>query len=112
MHELSIVMSILDIAEAEAQKANVDKIEEIELEIGQLNTIEIDAFNFAWEQGLKGTILEQAKKTIHHTPGKGKCMECGHVFKMEKLYDTCGHCKSYFVDIIEGKELKVKSITV
>ena len=63
MHELSIVMSILDIAETEAQKANVDKIEEIELEIGQLNTIEIDAFNFAWEQGLKGTILNQTKKS-------------------------------------------------
>jgi Zn finger protein HypA/HybF involved in hydrogenase expression len=28
------------------------QIEEIELEIGQLNTVEIDAFNFAWEQGL------------------------------------------------------------
>ncbi|MBK7635012.1 MAG: hydrogenase maturation nickel metallochaperone HypA [Saprospiraceae bacterium] len=112
MHELSIVMSILEIADAEAHKANATHIEEIELEIGQLNTIEIDAFNFAWEQAVKDTILSKAIKIIHHTAGKGKCMECGHLFTMEKLYDTCENCNSYFVEITEGKELKVKSITI
>jgi hydrogenase nickel incorporation protein HypA/HybF len=112
MHELSIVMSILEIAESEAKKVSANHIEEIELEIGLLNTVEMYAFNFAWEQAVKDTKLKGAKKIIHRPEGKGKCMECGHLFKMSNLYDTCENCKSYFVDIIEGKELRVKSIIV
>ena len=37
MHELSIVMSIIDIAEQQAKKANAVWVDEIELDIGELS---------------------------------------------------------------------------
>lgn len=47
MHELSIVMSILDIAQKQANMAQAKVVEEIELEIGELSGIEKMSFDFA-----------------------------------------------------------------
>lgn len=112
MHELSIVMSIIDIARKEAHNAGADVIKEIELEIGEMSGIEMESFNFAWNEAVKGTVLAGANLETHRPEGKGKCLECGTDFKMENLYDPCVLCNSYFVEIIEGRELSVKSITV
>ena len=62
MHELSIVMSIVEIAQQQAYNANATVIDEIELDIGTMSGIEMDALEFAWSQGVKQTILEQANK--------------------------------------------------
>jgi hydrogenase nickel incorporation protein HypA/HybF len=70
MHELSIVMNIIDIAQKESSKANAAIIDEIEIDIGDFSTVEMDAFDFAWQQAVKETILENAVKKINHIKGK------------------------------------------
>lgn len=47
MHELSFVMSIINIAENGARKNNAIGIEEIELDIVELSGVEMSAFDFA-----------------------------------------------------------------
>src|SRR5210317_1351272 len=96
MHELSIAMGIVDIAEKETRKANAQKVELIELEIGVLSGVEIYALDFAWPQAIKNTVLEHAEKKVNIIPGKGKCLECQHEFNMENYYDSCPECNSHF----------------
>ena len=62
MHELSIVMGIIKIAEVEAEKAGAKNVDLIELEIGNLAGVEIEALDFAWTEAVKHTILENAKR--------------------------------------------------
>lgn len=112
MHELSIVMSIIEIAEKEAAKNNAAAIEEIELEIGDLSGIEITAFDFAWSQAVKATSLEKSIKVIKHIAGEGKCLECDTIFPMQNLYDSCPVCSNQFINILKGKELRVKSLVI
>ena len=112
MHELSIAIGIVELAEREAIKANSNNIESIELEIGDLSGIVIEALDFAWPVAVKGTMLEKANKTIDKISGKAKCLECENLFDIENLYDSCPKCKSHFKDIYKGKELRVKSISV
>ncbi|MBK8519066.1 MAG: hydrogenase maturation nickel metallochaperone HypA [Saprospiraceae bacterium] len=112
MHELSIVMGIIDIAEKEAKMAGVSIVEEIELEIGLLSGVEMEALEFAWNHAIKNTILSEAKKTIIRPEGSGVCLDCNSEFRIEHLFDPCPHCQSYFINIKKGKELKVKSIVV
>lgn len=112
MHELSIVMSILQIAEKESAKNNAVSVDEIELEIGELSGIEMPAFDFAWEQAIRSTLLEKAKRTINHIAGEGKCMDCDAVFPMQQLYEPCPVCGDHFVTIQKGKELRVKSLVI
>jgi hydrogenase nickel incorporation protein HypA/HybF len=110
MHELSIALGIVDIAEKEVIKAKADRVEEIELLIGTLSGVEMDALTFVWPSAVKDTVLEKAKRKIFVVEAKGKCLECENVFSFERYYDNCPVCHSYFKEILEGKELKVKRL--
>jgi hydrogenase nickel incorporation protein HypA/HybF len=112
MHELSVAIGIVELAEEEALKAGGTKIDSIELVIGKLSGIEIDSLDFVWSSATMGTMLEKAERITIQPEGKARCMECGNEFDIESLYDCCQNCNSYFKDIIQGKELQVKSITI
>jgi hydrogenase nickel incorporation protein HypA/HybF len=112
MHELSIVLSIIEIASKEATKENASTIEEIEIDIGCLSTIEMNAFEFAWQQAVKQTILENTVKKINRIKGKAICLDCEASFELENLYDSCPVCGEHFINITEGKELRVRSLIV
>ncbi len=110
MHELSIAMGIVDIAEKEAKKNGIKEIKTINLEIGTLSGVEIDALNFAWPMAVAGSVLENAEKRINIIEARAKCLDCGTEFKLENLFDACPECGSYFKEIIQGKEMRVKSL--
>jgi len=112
MHEMSIVMSIVDIAEAEAKKANAEVISELELDIGTVSGIEIDALNFAFMSIKPKTMLKNAEIKINTIQAKSKCEDCTFEFETDTVYSLCPECNSYKTKIIQGKEMKVKSMIV
>jgi hydrogenase nickel incorporation protein HypA/HybF len=112
MHELSIVMGIIDIAQKEAAKAGAQTVEEIELDIGTLSTVDMDAFDFAWTQGVKETLLEHSVKSVNRIEGLARCADCSIDFPIREVYDPCPSCGGHFVEILRGKELRVKSLVV
>ncbi len=112
MHELSIATGIVELAEKEAKKAGANKISTIELEIGALSGVMMDALDFAWPVATKNSMLEKAERVVIQIPGKAKCTDCGAVFDVDTLYDACPECNSYFKDIFQGKELRIKSLVV
>ncbi len=112
MHELSLVENIVSIVENELAKADGRLVEEIELEIGSLATVDLDAFNFAWEYGVKATLLEGAIMKIHQIEGRAQCQHCGTEFPMFELYDPCPGCNSHNSLVLQGKELRIRSLIV
>ena len=112
MHELSIVMSIIDIAQQYAVEASAKRIDEIEMDIGCLSTIDMDAFEFAWQQAVKQTILEGAATKINRIKGRATCMDCATVFEAAHVFDGCPACAGHLINITAGKELRVRSLTV
>jgi len=112
MHELSVVMSIVELAEKAAEENKANSIERIDLEIGDLAGIEMKALQFAWNSGVKNSILENSERVIHTVRGEGICKDCNTTFQMENIYDVCPSCGSYFNKIVSGKELRVKSLII
>lgn len=112
MHELSIVMSIINIAEQQARAAHATVIDEIELDIGTMSGIEMDALDFAWTGAVKQTMLERAEKKVNRIAAKAHCIDCDAEFAIEKYYDACPVCGEHLLYILQGKELKVKSLVV
>ena len=112
MHEMSIVVNIVDIAENEARKAGAKTISELELDIGTVSGIELDALNFAFESIKPKTMLKNAEIKINTIPAKSKCEDCFSEFETDAVYALCPECNSYKTKIIQGKEMKVKSILV
>jgi hydrogenase nickel incorporation protein HypA/HybF len=112
MHELSIAMGIVKIAEDACKKAKAKQVDVIELQIGELSGVEASSLDFVWPMAVQDTKLACAEKAIDWVEGKAKCLECGNVFEIHSLYDGCPSCNSYFKDITAGKELKVKSLVI
>lgn len=112
MHELSIVMSIIDIAEQQARTANATVIEEIELDIGTMSGVEMQALTFAWNQAVKQTMLKDAVKKINSIIARAACSDCSTSFVIEKYDDACPVCGGHLLHFLQGKELRVKSLLV
>ncbi|MCP4751300.1 MAG: hydrogenase maturation nickel metallochaperone HypA [Proteobacteria bacterium] len=110
MHEVSIAMSILDIALEEARKAEAKKISGIRLQIGAKSGVVVDSLEFAFEMVTKNTPAEDARLDIERIPFRGECVACGHLFECDDflICDRCGH----FGKIVSGRELEIKSIEV
>jgi hydrogenase nickel incorporation protein HypA/HybF len=112
MHELSIALGIVDIAEKETKKAKKKKVDLIELEIGTLAGIEFESLDFIWPSAVKNTVLESAERKINIIEALAKCGDCDHTFKIKNVYDSCPKCNSYLKGIIKGKELRVICLEV
>jgi hydrogenase nickel incorporation protein HypA/HybF len=112
MHELSIAIDIIEIAEENAKKANASVINEIELEIGTQAGVVREALDFAIESAKIDTMLEKAKWVIHEIPAMARCTSCGYEFEANDLFTPCPKCANPFSDIFQGKELRVKSLRV
>jgi hydrogenase nickel incorporation protein HypA/HybF len=112
MHELSIVMSIVDTAEEQVKEHHAQGVESIALEIGALAGVDEHALEFAWEMGVKNSVLENASYTISKIKGWAKCSGCDCEFELKELYDPCPLCGEYLVHILRGKEMKIHSIVL
>lgn len=112
MHELSIARSIVELAEEQARLHGASVVEELELEIGALAGVEIGCLEFALASAVKGTLLEETRMVRHDIPGEGQCEECKTVFVMDSLLTPCPMCGSWWVHILRGKELRIRSLVV
>ena len=112
MHELSIAMSIIELAEEEARKANASIITKVEVEIGTMAGVEQEALLFAWDSVIQGTIAETASLVINSIQAEAQCFECGKDFPVENFFVECPHCKSFRYQVTKGKELRVSSLMV
>lgn len=112
MHEFSLALNIIDIATEYAVKENAIEVREVEIEVGELSGVVIEALEFALESAVKGTLLEKAECIIKIVKGEVICNDCNYEFKTDNLYTECPQCHSYSIEIIKGKELKVTSIVI
>jgi hydrogenase nickel incorporation protein HypA/HybF len=112
MHELSIAHSILSIAEKAVPADNTGVVSGISLQIGELSGIEIDALEFAFSIIKRDTLFENAELNIQLIKGEAECLECNKLFFLNSYGTSCPGCKSYSMQILKGKEMKVLNITV
>lgn len=110
MHELSIAVNIVDIVTEEAKKVDSTAVSEVEIEIGSMSGIIIDALNFAMEEAVKNTSLSKAKLIFTEIKAEATCSKCDHHFDVDDFFAVCPKCGSFETDIIKGKELKIKKI--
>jgi hydrogenase nickel incorporation protein HypA/HybF len=87
-------------------------VERIDLVIGALAGIDRDALDFAWDVGVKDSVLESAQRNIISVTGKALCVDCNLEFEMKELFDPCPRCGEHLNQIIQGKELLIKSLVL
>ena len=87
MHEWALAESVLTAAVQAAEKEGLKKIKEINVGIGELQQIAMEAFEFAVEEIIKqqGKILEGVKINFKTEKSSLICSKCDHEWKFSDL---------------------------
>lgn len=112
MHELSIAKNIVEIVEDEVKEKNAKFVSELNLEIGELSGIIVEALKFALDEVVKNSILDNTLINVNVVKAIAKCDKCGFEFDTNDYYSNCKKCNNIYTEIITGKELKIKSIVI
>lgn len=112
MHEFSLAIEVIEIAQREALQNKAGSIQEITIEVGDLSGVEADAFQSALELLTKNSILENSLLTIIRTPGIGRCNACNQEFEMNQRMATCPVCNCFPSEIKGGDEFRIVSFEV
>jgi hydrogenase nickel incorporation protein HypA/HybF len=112
MHEFSLAIEVISIAQREAEKIGAQTIQEIAIEVGDLSGVEADAFESALGLLVKESVLDNARIQIIRTPGVGWCNACSNQFEMHYRMATCPKCGCFPSEISGGEEFRVVSLLV
>jgi hydrogenase nickel incorporation protein HypA/HybF len=113
MHELSIVLSIIDEVGDESDARGLHDVEVVHLRVGVFSGVDRDALLFAWELACEGTPLEGSRLDIETVPLVIHCAACGRDRTPPSVYQLCcPECETPSETIVTGRELEVVSLEV
>jgi len=110
MHESGIAEDLAAIVLETARRVNLSKVTKVNISFGQLVQIVPEIFEFAFRETLRNSIAQDAETDIEIIPVKMKCKICGSDFQVKENLFACHECNSTDLEIIQGKELIIKSI--
>jgi hydrogenase nickel incorporation protein HypA/HybF len=110
MHEIGIANDLSEIVLEIAAREKLLKVTKVYISFGKMIQIVPDIFNFAFRETVRDTIAKDATVDIEILPVKMKCRICKDEFILDDDIFLCGRCGSSELDIIQGKELFLKSI--
>lgn len=112
MHEISLLESVLETLESQAQQQDFKQVKQITLEIGALSCVAVDALRFGFDVVMKNSLAENAELVIIEIAGKGQCSKCGQIVELETLHDPCSHCGAFGVTVTQGEQMRIKELKV
>ncbi|KAA5543707.1 hydrogenase maturation nickel metallochaperone HypA [Roseiconus nitratireducens] len=108
MHELSIALSILDIANEQLHDHGDAEVLAIHLKLGRMSGVVKEALVSAFELAREGTKLEQAQLVIEDIPVMLHCRTCQCERPAESMQSLrCAVCGGLSAEITRGHELEV-----
>jgi hydrogenase nickel incorporation protein HypA/HybF len=113
MHELSIVLSIIDEIGVESEARDLHDIEVVHLKVGVFSGVDPNALLFAWELACEATPFERTRLDIETIPLVIYCAVCRQDRAPPSLYQLCcPECETPSDTIATGRELEVVSLEV
>ncbi|HLP71895.1 MAG TPA: hydrogenase maturation nickel metallochaperone HypA [Bacteroidales bacterium] len=110
MHELRIAEDLSRIVIETAVKGNLSRVTKVNVTFGEMVQIVPEIFEFAFREAVRDSVASDALLGIEMIRVALKCRECGNEFSLNETLFSCGRCGSYDIEIVNGKELYVKSI--
>jgi hydrogenase nickel incorporation protein HypA/HybF len=113
MHELSIALSMVEMAMNEAARRGGVQVYAIHLKLGQLSGVVKDALVFSYDVACQGTSLEGSQLVIEEIPVVVHCPKCNVETALASVQRfCCSACGSPTPDVIRGKELEVVALEI
>ena len=112
MHELSIAMSLIDLASAEGERHG-GRVTAVYIRVGRLSGVVADALRGSWEMARIETPLAQARLEIEEVPVVVYCPNCDREVALptEQLFHCTG-CGEPTPDVRRGRELELNALEI
>ncbi len=111
MHELGIVVHVVDMVEKAASEHHVTKVMELDLEVGEVSTIVPDYFRDCYEWAIKKTTyMQDCKLNLIIIEGKSYCRSCRKTYRTTEYGKACPYCGSYDTYLITGRDVTIRDI--
>ena len=112
MHELSIAMSIVEMAQEEAEARGV-RVNAVHLKLGALSGVVKEALLSSYEMACDGTLLSGSQLLIEDVPVVVFCPNCKEQRPLSSVQlFCCGECGTPASEIVQGKELEVFALEI
>jgi hydrogenase nickel incorporation protein HypA/HybF len=113
MHELSIAMRVIELAEGHLRAAGGGRVTSVRLRVGRLAGVVPDALRSALAMAAQGTMLEAAAVEIVDVPVRIWCPACDREVDLPGLVPlACPACGSRGGDMRAGDELELESLVL
>lgn len=110
MHELSIAMSIVEMADEEAASRDA-RVTAVHLKLGALSGVVKESLLCSFEIACQGTRIEGARLEIEDVAVSAHCPQCGAPRRVESIqWFVCAECKTPLSEVIAGRELQVSAL--
>lgn len=112
MHELSIAMSIVELAQEEAENRGV-QVEAVHLKLGALSGVVKEALLSCYEMVCDDTPLQGSRLLIEDVPVVIFCPSCRGERPLSSVQlFCCPECGTPASEVVHGKELEVVALEV
>ena len=113
MHELSIAMSILDLAAEESQRQGDVRVLEIHLKLGCLSGVVKEALLSAYQLAREGTPFEETQLVIEEVPVLVHCPSCRSTRAVVSVQEMCcAECGTPSPDVASGRDLELVAMEI
>lgn len=112
MHEIGVVRQILRTVEDFAKENNVEKIDEIVLDIGELSLVIPKYVEEIYPAVVKGSILDGTKLIMNTVPGLAECDDCDDIFNVVEHEGYCPNCGSFEKTVLSGRDCSIKELHI
>jgi hydrogenase nickel incorporation protein HypA/HybF len=111
MHELSIAMSIVEMAQEEAERRGSVQVHAVHLRLGQLSGVVKQALLSSYEMACATTLLEGSQLVIEEVPVEVFCPKCEQPRLVTSIqWFCCPECGTPTPTVLHGKELEVVAL--
>jgi hydrogenase nickel incorporation protein HypA/HybF len=113
MHELSIALSMIEMATEEAERRGGAKVSALHVKLGPLSGVVKDALLFSYEVASNGTMLEGSQLEIEDVPVVIYCSECHEERRLESIQRfCCPVCGTLSSEVVRGRELEFVAMEI
>jgi hydrogenase nickel incorporation protein HypA/HybF len=113
MHELSIAMSIVEMAEEEADQRGGVHVSAVHLKLGALSGVVKEALLSAYEVACDDTALKGSRLVIEEVPVVVFCSNCQTQRPLSSVQlFCCAECGTPTAEIVQGKEIEVVALEI
>lgn len=113
MHELSIAMSIVELAQEEAERRGSVAVNAIHLKLGVLSGVVKEALLSSYEMAAEASALKGCALLIEDVPVTVYCPDCRAQRQLPSIQNfCCPQCGAPTSDVIHGRELEVVALEI